>query len=132
MDDILFSAPSILETQHMFDIAQLCLRKARAAVTGKLSAAERSYPTSEVRGRSREDPHARRAAAKRSYPTSEVRGSGQECQAETAQEWPRRATQVQGRGGGREELPHDQGAVAMRAQEGLEELSHDEGQEGWR
>ena len=24
MDDILFSAPSILETQHMFDIAQLC------------------------------------------------------------------------------------------------------------
>ena len=26
MDDILFSAPSILETQHMFDIAQLCLR----------------------------------------------------------------------------------------------------------
>ena len=36
------------------------------------------------------------------------------------------------RGGGREELPHDQGAVAMRAQEGLEELSYDEGQEGWR
>ena len=26
MDDILFSAPSILETQHMFDIAQLCLK----------------------------------------------------------------------------------------------------------
>ena len=26
MDDILFSAPSVLETQHMFDIAQLCLR----------------------------------------------------------------------------------------------------------
>ena len=37
-------------------------------------------------------PHARRAAAKRSYPTSEVRGSSRECQAETAQERPRGAT----------------------------------------
>ena len=26
MDAILFSAPSILETQHMFDIAQLCFK----------------------------------------------------------------------------------------------------------
>ena len=29
---------------------------AQAAVTGALSVAERSYPTSKVRGRSREDP----------------------------------------------------------------------------
>ena len=29
---------------------------------------------------------------------SEVRGSGRECQAVTAQEWPGRATQVQGQG----------------------------------
>ena len=35
-------------------------------------------------------------------------------------------------GGGREEQPHVQGAVAARAQEGLEELSHVEGQEGRR
>ena len=120
-------------------------------------------------------PHAQRAAAKRSYPTSEVRGSGQECQAVTAQEQPRRATQVRGqerlpggaaarprsgvaaersyptpphpsqgrrpggatprphtraRGGGLEDQPHVQGAVAAGAQEGLEELSHVEGQEG--
>ena len=34
------------------------------------------------------------------------------------------------RGSGREEQPHIQGAVAARAQEGLEELSHVEGQEG--
>ena len=34
------------------------------------------------------------------------------------------------RGGGREDKPHVQGAVAARAQEGLEELSHVEGQEG--
>ena len=36
------------------------------------------------------------------------------------------------RGGGREDQPHVQGAVAAQAQEGLEELSHAEGQEGWR
>ena len=34
------------------------------------------------------------------------------------------------RGGGWEEQPHAQGVVAVRAQEGLEELSHVEGQEG--
>ena len=47
-------------------------------------------------------------AAERSYPTSEVRG------------------------GGREELPHAQGAVAAQVQEGLDELSHVEDQEGQR
>ena len=44
--------------------------------------------------------------AEKSYPTSEVRG------------------------GGREEQPRVQGAVAAWAQEGLEELSHVEGQVG--
>ena len=34
------------------------------------------------------------------------------------------------RGGGREEQPHVQGAVAALAQEGLEELLHVQGQEG--
>ena len=34
------------------------------------------------------------------------------------------------RGGGREDQPHVQGAMASWAQEGLEELSHVEGQEG--
>ena len=34
------------------------------------------------------------------------------------------------RGGSREDQPHIQGPVAVRAQEGLEELSHVEGQEG--
>ena len=33
-------------------------------------------------------------------------------------------------GGGWEDQPHVQGALAVRAQEGLEELSHVEGQEG--
>ena len=36
------------------------------------------------------------------------------------------------RGHGREDQPHVQGAVATRAQEGLEALSHVEGQEGQR
>ena len=36
------------------------------------------------------------------------------------------------RGGGREGQPHIEGAMAAQAQEGLEELSHVEGQEGWR
>ena len=34
------------------------------------------------------------------------------------------------KGGGREEQPHALGAVAAPAQEGLEEPSHNEGQEG--
>ena len=34
------------------------------------------------------------------------------------------------RGGGREEQPHVQGVVAAWVQEGLEELSDNEGQEG--
>ena len=37
---------------------------------------------------------------------------------------------TEARGGGREELPHVQGAVAAWVQEGLEELLHVQGQEG--
>ena len=37
---------------------------------------------------------------------------------------------TEARGGGQEDQPHIQVAVAVRAQEGLEELSHVEGQEG--
>ena len=59
-------------------------------------------------------------AHKRNYPASEVRGSSRE-------ELPR----VRGQGRQREEKTHAQGVVAVRAQEGLEETSHDEGQKGW-
>ena len=75
------------------------------------SAAERRYPASEVRG-----------GDERSYPTSEVRGSGRE-------ELPH-APITEARGGRREGQTHIQGAVAVWAPEGLEELSHVEGQEG--
>ena len=37
---------------------------------------------------------------------------------------------TEARGGGQEDQPHVQGAMAARAQEGLEVLSHIEGQEG--
>ena len=76
--------------------------------TGKT---ESSYPASDVRG-----------GDERSDPASEVRGCGQE-------ELPH-APKPKARGSGREEQPHVQGAVAAWAQEGLEELSHTEGQEG--
>ena len=86
------------------------------------------------------------ASAERSYPASEVRGRGRECQAATAQERPRGATPrprpgaaagrsnptPEARSGGREDQPHVQGAVPARVQEGPEELSHFEGQEGQR
>ena len=60
-----------------------------------------------------------RGAAERRYPPSEARGGDERS-------YP--ASEV--RGGGREDQPHVQGALAVRAQEGLEELSHVEGQEG--
>ena len=61
---------------------------------------------------------------KRSYPTSEVRDCGREEL--------RQAPMPEAKGRVREDQPHVQGAVAVRVQEGLEELSHIEGQEGWQ
>ena len=146
----------------------------RPSMMGAPSAAERSHPTAEVRGRSREDPlpkgrwprgvtpHLRSGAAaestrrrrhrngreelpasevrgsdERSYPASEVRGSGGEEIRHAPSPRPgaaaRRSNPMpEARGGGQEDQPHFQGAVAARAQEGLEELSHIEGHEGRR
>ena len=67
---------------------------------------QEEVPQVQGQGQKLGGPHAQRAVAKRSYPMSEVRG------------------------GGREEQPHIQGAVAVWAQEDLEELSHVEGQKG--
>ena len=61
------------------------------------------------------------AAAERSYPASEARGRGLE---------ERHVPTPEARGSGQEDQPHAQGAVAARAQEGLEELFHVQGQEG--
>ena len=75
---------------------------------------ERSYPASKVRGGGREE--------LLHTPTPEARGGGWE-------ELPQAPT-PEARGGGREDQPYLQEAVTVRAQEGLEELSHVEGQEG--
>ena len=56
--------------------------------------------------------------------TKQVRGDGRE-------DLPH-APKPEAKGSGREEQLHVQGAVAAWAQEGLEELSHNEGQEGQR
>ena len=61
------------------------------------------------------------AETERSYPVYEVRGGSRE-----------ELLQVQGQGWWQEEQPHVQGAVAVRAQEGQEELIHVQGQEGQR
>ena len=75
--------------------------------------------------------------AERSYPTSEVReGGGEEIPSVRGQrrqpggDTPRPHAQGQGRWP--EDQPDLQGAMAAQAQEGLEELSHIEGQEGRR
>ena len=90
---------------------------------------ERRYPASKVRGRGREEiPHAPspRPGAKggRSYPTP----LSPRPKAAAGRSNPT----TEARGGGLEDQPHVQGAVAAWAQEGLEELSHVEGQEGRR
>ena len=103
-------------------------------------AAERRYPESEVRG-----------GDERSYPVSKVRGHGREEIPHASSPRPgatgrrsyhtplsprpravagRSNRSTEARGGGREDQPHVQGAVAAWAQKGLEELSHIEGQEG--
>ena len=45
------------------------------------------------------------SVAERSYPTSEVRGSGPECQVAMAQDGQEELPKSEVRGGGREELP---------------------------
>ena len=103
-----------------------CHSAGTAEMSYPMSEVERRYPASEVRG-----------GNKRSYSTSEIRGGSWEeiphalkPEARSGrQEELHHPPKPEARGGGREELPH---AVAARAQEGLEELSHIEGQEGRR
>ena len=88
---------------------------------------ERSYPASKVRGSSQEEiPHA---------PSLRPGATGGRSYSTPLSPRPRAAVgrsnrTTEARGGGREDQPHVQGAVAARALEGLEELSHIEGQEG--
>ena len=89
----------------------------RAKAQAAASAAERSHPTSKVRGRNREDPmpEGRRPRGVTPRPRSGAAA---------------KSTRLRWRRNGPEELPHVQGAVATWAQEVLEELFHVQGQEG--
>ena len=94
----------------------------RAPDCDSIGIAKRSYPASEVRG-----------SDERSYPVSEIRGIGQEELPHAPTPEARMSNPTpKARSSGREYQPHVQGAMAARAQEGLEELSHVEGQEGQR
>ena len=101
-------------------------------MTGTHSTAKRSYPTSELRGRNGRTP-CPKGGGQEELP--HVRGQGQRprvpgCDGAGTAE--RSYPVSEARGGGREGQPHVQGVVAAQAQEGLEELSHVEGQEGRR
>ena len=87
---------------------------------GTQSVAKRSYPMSEVRGRSGEDP-----MLEGRWPRGATLHLRTEVVAESA-----RLQQCRSRGGSWEDQPHIQGAVAAAAPEGLEELFHVQGQEG--
>ena len=119
---------------------------------GTLSSRE-EVPHIRGQGQKPGGPHARRVAAKRSYPASEVKGDGREEKPHVPSPRPgvvgrksyptplrprpraaagRSNPMTKARGGDPEDQPHLQGAVAAWEQEGLEELSHVEGQEGQR
>ena len=97
-----------------------------------LSAAERSYPTSEVRGRSREDPMPEGQWPRGVTPRPRSGAAAESARLRRHRNGREELPKSEVRGGGREEQPHIQGAVAVRVQDGLEELSHVEGQEGRR
>ena len=97
----------------------------------------REYQTATVQERPRGAiPHRRSGgAADRRYPASEVRGGHWEELPMPRRPRPgveaRRSNPTpKARGGGREDQPHVQGAMAVQVQEGLEELSNVETQEG--
>ena len=101
------------------------------------AAAGSSYPTSKVRGSGWEDiPHIRGHGQQLRGATSHLRSRGRPREATpcpssgTADERSYPASEA--RGGGWEELPQVQEAVAAQAQEGREELLYIQGQEGWR
>ena len=68
-------------------------------------------------------------AAKRSYPASEVRAAAESARLQKRRSSLEDLPLPKARGGGLEEGPNIQGAVAVPAPEGLEELFHVQGQE---
>ena len=69
------------------------------------------------------------------YELPHVRGQGWQLGRATPAQgqgwWPEELPHTEARGGSLEERPHIQGAVAVQAPEGLEELFHVQGRKGW-
>ena len=88
---------------------------------------------SEVRGRSWEDPMPEGRGPRGVTPCLRSGAAAESARLRrrrnSREELPY-APMPEARGGGREELPHVQGAMAVQVQEGLEELSNVETQEG--
>ena len=113
---------------------QYCNRNKHRQLRQRTSTAERSYPTSEVRGRSGEElPHPRSGAATESARLRQQRSSRKElCPPKARGRGQEELPDTQDQGKQPFKRPHFQGAVAVWAQEGLEELLHVQGQEGWQ
>ena len=105
---------------------------AQAAATDALGVAERSYPMSEVRGRSREDPMTERRRPRGVTPRRRSGAAAESARLRGRRNGRKELPQSEVRGGGQEEQPHVQEVVAARVQEGLEELFQVQGQEGRR
>ena len=89
-------------------------------------------PKSEVRGGGREDPMPEGRQPREVTPCPRSGAAAQTARLQRHRNGREELPKSEARGGGQEDQPHVQGAVAVRAQEGLEELSHAEGQEGRR
>ena len=78
-------------------------------MTGALSAAERSYPTSEVRGRSREDPMPEGRRPRGGTPRPRSGAAAESARLQQRRNGREELPKSEVRGGGREELPHVRG-----------------------
>ena len=94
--------------------------------------AGRSYPMSEVRGRSWEDPMPEGQLPRGVTPRSRSGAAAENARLRRRRNGGEEVPMPEARGSGREKQSHIQGAVAAPAQEGLEELFHVQGQEGQR
>ena len=86
----------------------------------------------EVRGRSWEEPMPKGQRPRGVTPRPRSGAAAESARLQRHRNGREELPKSEARGGGQEDQPHVQGAVAVRAQEGLEELSHAEGQEGRR
>ena len=130
-------------TQHRATAGLRPARQAQAAATGAPSAAERSYPTSEVRGRSREDPMPEGWRPRGVTPRPRSGAAAETARLPRRRNGREELPRVGGQGRRQEELPASEARgggqrsnptfkAPARVQEGLEELSHVKGQEGRR